>query len=115
MSKTAITSQTVVVTGDGLVTTDGPDVQTNASAVVPGAQALVVGANTINVPTGAIGVKIKPPPANTQSLILKGVTGDTGVRISPTAPTTWLFDPAALPSTFVLTAGGSVNLGLVWC
>ena len=69
--------------------------------------ALASGANTITVPAGATGVIIIPPSANTQTLILKGVTGDTGVGISPTQPTLIMFSTSA-PASFVITAGGAI-------
>jgi hypothetical protein len=52
------------------------------------------------------GVIIVPNPANTQTLTLKGINGDTGIPLSPVAPTmiSW---PASPPATFVLTAGGN--------
>lgn len=90
------------------------------NAVSPGSitiHELAVGANTITVPlaTGFTvkGATIVPPSANTQSIILKGVTGDTGVTISNTDPTTIAFQAA--PVNFVLTAGGTISgLRIVW-
>ncbi len=114
MSKTALTSQTVMLSGDGLSYQDGPDVVTNAAAVPPSTQALTTGPNTVSVPAGAMGVKIKPPPTNGQTITLKGVTGDTGNALSKVEPTTWLFDTIP-PATFVLTVGGNVTVALVWC
>jgi hypothetical protein len=65
------------------------------------------GANTITVPSWAVGVLIQPPSGNTQTLTLKGVTGDTGVAISETGPTLLSFTTP--PSTFVVTAGGATT------
>ncbi len=65
------------------------------NAASPGAitvQALASGFNSISVPasTGVTvtAVTIVPPTGNTTSITLKGVTGDTGVRIHNTDPTT---------------------------
>lgn len=75
---------------------------------------LASGANTITVPTAASGGGLPagffliPPPGNTQTLTLKGVTGDTGIPISPTQPTVISF-AAAPPTSFVITAGGTVT------
>jgi hypothetical protein len=69
--------------------------------------ALASGANTITVPTGATGVLIIPPAANAQTLTLKGVTGDTGVPISPSQPSLIMFATAP-PATIVVTAGGAI-------
>jgi len=65
---------------------------------------LASGANTITVPAGSTAMVIVPPTTNTQTLTLKGVTGDTGVPLSPTQPSVISF-PASAPSTVVLTAG----------
>lgn len=66
-------------------------------------QILASGANTIAVPTWAVGVLIEPASNNTIQLTLKGVTGDTGVPLSLTAPTLLSF-PAAPPANIVVTA-----------
>lgn len=79
--------------------------------------ALTTGANTITVPsvTGftVVGVTIIPPAGNTQTLTLKGVTGDTGVPLHLTDPSS--LGLATTASTFVITAGAAVNgVRLVW-
>lgn len=63
------------------------------------------GANTINVPA-ANWMLIQPDPTNAVSLTLKGITGDTGIPLSKTAPTLISLS-ASFPSTFILTAGGT--------
>lgn len=77
---------------------------------------LASGLNTITVPTGGTTptcATIVPPEANTQSIILKGVTGDTGVRIHNTDPTSLAIDSSVV--TFALTAGGTVTgLRIIW-
>ncbi len=77
---------------------------------------LSVGANTITVPTAGTtptAVTIVPPSDNTESITLKGVTGDTGVRIHDTDPTTIALDDSV--TTFCLTAGGTITgLRLYW-
>ncbi len=56
---------------------------------------------------------ILPPTGNTQTLTLKGVTGDTGVGLHLTDPTS-----VALASSFTtccLTAGGTITgLRIYW-
>ena len=72
---------------------------------------LTTGANTITIPTAPTtptGVIMYPPAGNTQTITVKGITGDTGLPISPTAPFAWGF-PAAPPANFVLTVGGNIN------
>lgn len=66
---------------------------------------LASGANTIAVPTWANYCLIEPSPGNTEGLTLKGVTGDTGVAISPVNPTLLSF-PATTPADIVITAAG---------
>lgn len=71
------------------------------------------GANTINTTTcpqlaTAGAVIIVPPANNGQTLILKGVVGDTGVQLSPVCPT--LLGCALSPqASFVLVAGGAIT------
>ncbi len=78
---------------------------------------LVAGANTITVPV-ATGVVVKaatiiPPADNDQTMILKGVTGDTGVGLHLTDPTSIGLAPTVL--SFVITAGGTISgLRVVW-
>src|SRR5258706_439561 len=71
---------------------------------------LALGLNTITVPVAGAPptcATIIPPAGNTQSIILKGVTGDTDVRIHNTDPTSLGLDNSV--ATFVLTAGGTVT------
>src|SRR5215472_16476033 len=64
------------------------------------------GSTTITVPSFAAGVIIVPNTANTASLTLKGVGGDTGITIAPALPCLLSF-PASPPASFVITAGAS--------
>jgi hypothetical protein len=78
---------------------------------------LALGANTTDIPvvTGFAtkGATIIPPSDNTATIVLKGVTGDTGVAISKTDPTSIAFDTGL--ANFVLTAGAIINgLRIVW-
>lgn len=68
---------------------------------------LASGANTITVPSWASVCIIDPPSNNTQTLTLKGVTGDTGVPISETEAT--LLNFTTPPANFVITAGGALS------
>jgi len=73
------------------------------------------GANTINIPEGGtpVSVTILPPSGNSTSITFKGVTGDTGVRIHNTDPTTIAIHSSV--TSFCLTAGGAItNLRLYW-
>lgn len=64
------------------------------------------GANTITVPANAVAVTIIPPSANAVSITLKGVTGDTGIALNLTDPSSIGLNSV---STFCLTAGGSIT------
>jgi len=78
---------------------------------------LVSGANTITVPTGGSspkGATIVPPAENTVTLTLKGVSGDTGILLSPTDPTSIAFG-ASPPVSFVITTNGVLDgLRIIW-
>lgn len=90
----------------------------NSPAVVQ-AISLISGVNTIsatNCPAiaTAAGVFILPPPANGTTITLKGASGDTGIAISPTAPTMLSLTNPPL-SSFVLTTNSTItNLFLIW-
>jgi len=77
---------------------------------------LALGANTITPPTAGgttpTAVTIIPPSGNAQTITLKGVTGDTGVPLHKTDPSTIALGGVA---TFVLTAGvGITGVRLIW-
>ena len=80
-------------------------------------QSLTLGANTITAPVVTdivvTGLTIIPPAGNTSLITLKGVTGDTGVPIHLTDPTS-----LALDTTFVSlvlnAAAAIVGVRLVW-
>jgi len=77
---------------------------------------LVIGANTITPPAGGStpkAITIIPPAANTATITLKGITGDTGVVLHPTDPTTIALNSPT--GTFVLTASAQiVGVRLIW-
>lgn len=116
MAVTATRSITVVYSGD-TVGTQTHDAASNA--VSPGAvelKTLASGANTITVPTGGstpTGVTIIPPAGNTVVLTLKGVSGDTGIALHLTDPTS-LALPTSVTS-FVLNASATcTGVRFVW-
>src|SRR6267142_849838 len=109
MSVSAARSTTITYSGD-VSGTETVSAATNAAS--PGSveiKTLSSGANTITVPTGGTtptACTILPPTGNTTSLTLKGVTGDTGVRLHNTDPSTISLDSST--ATFVLTAGAGI-------
>lgn len=72
---------------------------------------LTTGANTITVPDGATGATIIPPSTNTETITLKGISGDTGIALALTSPTSL---GLATVTSFVLTVGGDVVLKIIW-
>lgn len=116
MSVASARTQTITFTGDVTAT------QTNAAASNPASPGvnelknLASGANTITVPTGGstpVAVTIVPPAGNVITLTLKGVTGDTGVGMHLTDPTTIAL--ASSVTTFCLTAGSAMTgVRFIW-
>lgn len=115
MSVTATRSQTITYTGS---VTGTETVSAASNAASPGSitlHTLASGANTITVPTGGStpsAATILPPTGNVQTIILKGVTGDTGVGLHLTDPTTIAL--ATSVTTFCLTAGGTITGLLIY-
>lgn len=110
MSVTATRSTTIVFTGDVTGTETISAASNAAAAGMIEIKTLASGANTITVPTGGTtptSVTITPPTGNTQTLTLKGVTGDTGVGLHLTDPFT--LSLAAATATFCLTAGNTIT------
>ena len=116
MSVISTRKQTIVYSGDVEGTEIIPAATNEASPGSVEIKTLASGLNTITVPTGGstvVAVTIVPPVGNTTSITLKGVTGDTGVRLHNTDPTTIAIDPST--TTFVLTTGGTVTgVRLYW-
>lgn len=113
---TATRKVTITYSGD----VDGEqEINAAANASSPAVlelKTLAAGANTITVPTAGkvpTAVTIVPPADNTQSVTLKGVTGDTGVRLHDTDPTSIALDDGVV--SFCLTAGAEiVGVRLYW-
>lgn len=78
---------------------------TLTAAVSDALVGLSSGANTITVPTGTTLVIIIPPTTNTETITLKGVSGDTGRQISKTKPTILAWETG---SDFVLTTSAAI-------
>ena len=116
MSVIAKRSTTITYSGDTTGTEVIPAADSLASPGSIEIKTLSSGLNTITVPTGGatvVAVTIVPPTGNTTSITLKGVTGDTGVRLHNTDPTTIAIDPSV--TTFALTTGGIITgVRLYW-
>jgi hypothetical protein len=116
MAVTANRNQTITYTGD---VTGSEVISAAQNAASPGSvtlHTLSAGANTITAPTGGstpVCATILPPAGNTQTITLKGVTGDTGIGLHPTDPTSIALSSTV--STFCLTAGGTITgLRIYW-
>jgi hypothetical protein len=106
----------LVLSGD-VVGTQTHEAADNAAA--PGVfelKTLASGANTITAPTGGAtvsAVTIIPPAGNTVVLTLKGVSGDTGIPLHLTGPSS-----IALPSSvvsFVINAASTcTGVQFIW-
>ena len=116
MAVNAARTTTITFTGDVQAQ---QTVAAAANAASPGqidVVTLTTGANTITAPTGGTTPKcltIIPPTGNVATLTLKGLTGDTGVPLHLTDPSS-----IALAGSFaslVITAGATVTgLRLIW-
>ncbi len=116
----AVTSgrTTSVAFSSGLVATIAEAAASNTNS--PGSitvHTLASGANTITLPTGGTvpaAATIVPPSGNTETITLKGVTGDTGIVLHKTDPCTVSLGTTAA-GTFCLTAGGTITgLRIIW-
>lgn len=80
-------------------------------------KSLSTGFNPIAVPS-SVGfvtraVTIIPPVGNTATIILKGVTGDTGVGLSPTEPSS--FELVSGSTQIGLTVGSTIaGMRFIW-
>lgn len=90
-----------------------------ANAASPGQVQLVTlasGDNTITVPGGGSAPSactIVKPTGNSTAIKIKGVGGDTGVRLHNTDPDTISIDPAT--TTFILNAAAQITgVRLFW-
>jgi hypothetical protein len=116
MSVASNRSTTITLTGDVTGTETISAAQNSASPGQIQIVTLASGANTITAPTGGstpTACTILPPSGNAVSITLKGVTGDTGIRLHNTDPSTIAVDSSV--STFVLTAGNTITgVRLYW-
>lgn len=91
-------------------------INNSSPAAVAAPITLAAGDNTIAVPTGGAvptAVTIVKPAGNTGTIKLKGVGGDTGVKLHLTDPDSISLDPTQ--ATFVLNASAIVTgVVLVW-
>lgn len=116
MATTSTRTVTVGFSGD-VVSTLPFSAATNAAS--PGAMdllSLTSGDNSISVPTGGstpVAVTIIPPSGNTTAIILKGDSGDTGVRLHNTDPSSIALHVSQ--TTIVINVAADLaGIRLVW-
>lgn len=106
----------IVYTGD-VVGSEAPAAATNTAS--PGQIQIITlasGNNTITVPSGGstpVACTIVKPSTNTTAITLKGVTGDTGIRLHDTDPDVVSINSSV--TSFVLNAGAEIiGVRLFW-
>lgn len=115
MAVTATRTTTIVYSGD-VVGTQTLSAASNIAS--PGAMTcedLGSGFTAVAIPTGftPVSVTIVPPAGNTTSITLKGVTGDTGIRLHDTDPTTIAIHSSV--ASIGLTCGAGIsNVRFYW-
>lgn len=116
MSVTATRTVAINFTGDVVAQNSFPAASNTASPGQIDIVTLASGANTITIPAGGStpkAVTIIPPSGNTTLITLKGISGDTGVALHHTDPTSIAIDSTV--ATFVLNAAaGITGVRLVW-
>ena len=116
MSSSALWTSSLVISGDMASQNIPINAAANASSPVKEDFVnLASGVNTLSVPGAGTTVRLTiiPPIGNAVLMTLKGVSGDTGIPLHKTDPTS-----IALDSTFsslVINAGGVINsVRLIW-
>lgn len=111
MAVTANRSITIALTGSVVATTPINAAENVASPGAVTVQALALGFNSVAVPASTgitvTAVTIVPPAGNATSITLKGVTGDTGIRIHDTDPTSIALHSSV--TAIGLTAGAAIE------
>lgn len=116
---TNTTSIQASVSGSGYQTNStGPlytDSQVNSSGSFPSAVTIV--ANTFQafaIPATATAIILVPPPGNTATMTLKGVTGDTGLVLGAIVNATKIPFVAGSMSTIGLLSNAAGIWGVIW-
>lgn len=117
MSVTANRTTTIELTGDVTASQTARAAENAASPGSVPVQALANGFNSVAVPVSTgitvTAVTIIPPTGNTTSITLKGLTGDTGLRLHDTDPTTIAIHSSV--SAIGLTAGAAIQgVRFIW-
>jgi len=108
MAASASRGITTIYGGDVIGTEVASATQNITSPASITIQNLASGANTITAPSAGTvlaGVTIIPPVGNTAGITLKGVSGDTGISLHKTDPTSIGLDSAVTAFVLGATAG----------
>lgn len=115
MAASATRITTITYSGD-VVGVQTLSAATNAASPAQmTADDLASGFTAVPVPSGftPVSVTIVPPSGNTTAITLKGVTGDTGIRLHDTDPTTIAIHSGV--TTIGLTTGAAIaNVRFYW-
>ena len=117
MAVTSTRKVVVTFTGDVEFAEEFPAASNVVAPGIVNLVSLASGFNSIAVPVfGSVVPKaltIVPPSGNSQSIVLKGITGDTGLRLHDTDPSTISLHSSV--TTVGLTAGAQINgVQLIW-
>lgn len=116
MASSSTRSITVTSTGDFVFNQSFSALANSASPSQSDLVTLAVGLNTITPPAGGSTPKcltIVPPAGNTATITLKGVTGDTGVVLHVTDPTSIALNSPT--TTLALTCSAQITgCRLIW-
>lgn len=117
MSTTSSRTIQVQFSGDSVYTLISSALDNNISPGETDIVTLAIGNNTIMAPTisGIVvtGLTIIPPSGNTSLITLKGATGDTGIPLHLTDPTSLALG-TTLISLVLNTVTSVVGVRLVW-
>jgi hypothetical protein len=117
MSITSTRTVTVNFSGDNTLNAINSALSNAVSPGMSVLQSLALGANTITAPvvSGIVvtALTIIPPPGNTHLITLKGVTGDTGVPLHLTDPTSLSLD-TTFTSLCLNAAAAIIGVRLIW-
>lgn len=116
MASTATRTTTITFSGDTAGTNTLSAASNAASPASIEIRTLASGFTSVTVPTGGSTVvccTIVPPTGNTTAITLKGVTGDTGIRIHNTDPTAIAID-SSVTAIGITTGAQIVGVKLYW-
>src|SRR5213592_4244415 len=115
MATSSIWTATLTLSGDDPATKTYTAANNAASPAQDVYVNLASGANTITAPVAAVATRltIVPPALNTNLLTLKGVSGDTGIPLHLTDPTSIGINTTVV--TLVINAAAITNgVRLIW-